>query len=267
MSCGTSVGSMVPEPRGYILKRTIDLGVAGLGLIFLSPILAVFALLVWMQDGASPLYVAPRVGRDARPFRMVKLRSMVVHADRTGVDSTASGDSRVTPLGRIIRRFKLDELMQLWNVVRGDMSLVGPRPQVPRDVALYTAEERGLLSVRPGITDFASIVFADEGEILAGADDPDLRYQQIIRPWKSRMGLQYVAARTLWLDVRLVLATALNVVSRRRALGWVANLLARSGADTTVVTVARRRAPLEPAPPPGETEVVMSRAATRAEVV
>src|SRR5258706_5403767 len=156
---------------------------------------------------------------------MVKLRAMVVRADRTGVDSTAQGDPRITRVGRVLRRFKLDECTQLWNVLRGDMSIVGPRPQVGRDVGLYTAVERHLLDVPPGITDFASIVFADEGAILEGSTDPDLLYNQIIRPWKSRLGLHYIAHRSLWLDIRLVAATVLIALSRRRALAWVAEML------------------------------------------
>ena len=117
---------------------------------------------------------------------------MIVKADQTGVDSTAGDDKRITPIGRLVRKLKLDELSQLWNVLKGDMSLVGPRPNVPREVALYTSDENKLLEIRPGITDLSSIIFADEGDILHGAEDPDLRYHQIIRPWKSRLGLLYV---------------------------------------------------------------------------
>src|SRR5207302_1398110 len=177
------------------------------------------------------------IGRRGRPFRMVKLRSMVVRADRTGVDSTAQGDPRITRVGRVLRRFKLDECPQLWNVLRGDMSMVGPRPQVERDVRLYTAVERQLLDVPPGITDFASIVFADEGGILEGSPDPDLRYNQVIRPWKSQLGLHYIASHTTWLDIRLILATVLNGISRRRALGWVASMLRGTGAESSLVDV------------------------------
>ena len=190
---------------------------------------------------------------------MVKLRSMVVDADKSGIDSTARGDKRLTGIGRVIRKFKLDEFSQLWNVLTGDMSLVGPRPQVESDVKLYTQLERQLLDVRPGITDFASIVFADEGDILEGAPDPDLRYNQLIRPWKSRLGLHYIASRSFLLDVRLILATMLNVFSRRRALAAVAILLEKTGAEPSLIAVARRSDPLVPAAPPGATEVVRSR--------
>jgi hypothetical protein len=130
---------------------------------------------------------------------------------------------------------------------------------VERDARLYTVVERRLLDVRPGVTDFASIVFADEGEILEGAADPDLRYNQVIRPWKSRLGLHYVACRTLWLDVRLIAATLVAALSRRRGLAWVAALLGETGADAGLIAVARREAPLAAAAPPGAPEIVRSR--------
>ena len=190
---------------------------------------------------------------------MVKLRSMIVDADKSRIDSTARGDKRITRIGRVIRKFKLDELSQLWNVLIGDMSLVGPRPQVESDVQLYTQLERRLLDVRPGITDFASIVFADEGNILEGAPDPDLRYHQLIRPWKSRLGLHYIASRSFFLDVRLIFVTMLNVFSRRRALTAVAVLLEKTGAEPSLIALARRDDPLVPAPPPGADEIVRTR--------
>jgi lipopolysaccharide/colanic/teichoic acid biosynthesis glycosyltransferase len=237
----------------------MDVAVSGLGLIVLAPLLVVLCGLIWVEDRHNPLYVAPRVGRFGRTFPMVKLRSMRARADRSGVDSTAQSDPRITRAGAAIRKFKLDELSQLWNVLRGDMSLVGPRPQVERDARLYTEVERRLLDVRPGVTDFASIVFADEGEILEGAADPDLRYNQVIRPWKSRLGLHYVACRTLWLDVRLIAATLVAALSRRRGLAWVAALLGETGADAGLIAVARREAPLAAAAPPGAPEIVRSR--------
>jgi lipopolysaccharide/colanic/teichoic acid biosynthesis glycosyltransferase len=247
---------------GARLKRTLDVAASGIGLLVLSPVFLAVCLLIWLEDGGSPFYIAPRVGARGRPFQMVKFRSMVVHADRSGVDSTAKGDRRITRMGRVIRRFKLDEVSQLWNVLKGDMSLVGPRPQVDRDAQLYTAVERHLLDAKPGITDFSSIVFADEGKVLEGAPDPDLRYHQIIRPWKSRLGLHYLDHRSTWLDLRLVLATLLGALSRHRALAWVTAMLRQTGANATLVQVARRSEPLSAAPPPGATEIVQSRLAT-----
>jgi lipopolysaccharide/colanic/teichoic acid biosynthesis glycosyltransferase len=234
------------------VKRVLDVVASVLGLIVGSVILAPAMIAVWLQDYHSPFYVASRVGRGGGTFRMVKLRSMRVLADTTGVASTASDDSRITTVGRLVRRWKLDELTQLWNVLKGDMSLVGPRPQVAQDVARYTDEERRLLTVRPGITDMASIVFADEGAILTGADDPDERYQQLIRPWKARLALLYVDTRPgLLADLRLLWLTLLNSVSRRRALEGVAALVRSLGGDPALERVAQRATALEPAPPPG----------------
>jgi lipopolysaccharide/colanic/teichoic acid biosynthesis glycosyltransferase len=159
----------------------------------------------------------------------------------------------------VIRRFKLDELTQLWNVLTGDMSLVGPRPNVERETRLYTSEERRLLTVKPGITDFASIVFADEGEILKDQADPDIAYNQLIRPWKSRLGIFYVQNASVLLDVELVILTALAIVSRDRALRRVHAALVRLGAPNDLARVALRTASLEPLPPPGATTIVTSR--------
>ena len=200
------------------MKRFFDVICSLIGLLVMSPVLLIFILLIWLQDFHSPFYIAPRVGRNGKLFNMVKLRSMIIRADKSGVDSTAADDRRITSVGRLIRRYKLDEFSQLWNVLLGQMSLVGPRPQVSRDVALYTEEEMHLLDVCPGITDFSSIVFSDEGDILGGADDPDLLYNQIIRPWKSRMGIFYAQNHSLVVDIKLILLTIVSIFSRQKAL-------------------------------------------------
>ena len=241
------------------MKRIFDIVVALTGLIISSVIIVPVAVAVWLQDFKSPFYLGPRVARGGGMFKMVKLRSMVVKADKTGVDSTGASDPRITPIGRFIRAYKLDEITQLWNVLWGQMSLVGPRPQVKRDADLYTAEEARLLSVRPGITDFSSIVFADEGEILKDKSDPDLAYNQLIRPWKSRLGLFYVDKAKLSLDLQLIGLTLLAVTSRRTAHSKVHDLLRRLGAPDDLARVALRQDVLVPRPPPGSNEVVMSR--------
>ena len=241
------------------MKRAFDVVAAALGLLLASPILLPVMFLVWLQDRHSPFYVAARTGRNGEEFRMVKLRSMIVGADKSGVDSTGAADRRITPLGHFIRRFKLDELPQLWNVLKGDMSLVGPRPNVKRDTDLYTNEEQKLLSVKPGVTDFASIVFSDEGEILKDRSDPDLAYNQLIRPGKSRLGIFYVEHRSLPVDMRLCLLTALAMLSRARALRGVCRLLEKLGADASLIELASRSRPLTPTPPPGADAVVASR--------
>ncbi len=242
-----------------MLKRLFDIIASMLGLILGSPILVPVMILVWLQDYHSPFYIAPRVGRDGRIFKMVKMRSMVINADRSKVDSTSANDPRITPLGQFIRSYKLDELTQLWNVLKGDMSLVGPRPNVQRETDMYTQVERGLLSVRPGITDIASIVFADEGDILKDSQDPDLDYNQLIRPWKSRLGLLYVENSSFPLDVRLIFLTGMAIISRKRALDGVQKVLADLNADETLKRVTRREDPLEPFPPPGASDVVTDR--------
>lgn len=241
------------------MKRVLDVILSSLGLICLLPLLLPVMFLIWAQDRHSPFYIAPRVGAKERPFRMVKLRSMLINADKSGVDSTAANDRRITPVGVFVRRYKLDEVMQLWNVLKGDMSLVGPRPNVERETRMYTLAEKYLLSVRPGITDFASIVFADEGEILQGRADPDLAYNQLIRPWKSRLGLFYVEKKSVGLDLTLIALTVRAIMSRQAALQAVARLLKRRGADEELVQIAYRNSELLPAPPPGSNEIVSQR--------
>lgn len=241
------------------MKRLFDLVIGLTMMVLVSPILIVFCILIWAQDRHSPFYMAPRVGRGETVFTMVKLRSMIINAERSGVDSTASDDQRITRVGTLVRKFKLDELTQLINVVKGDMSLVGPRPNVKRETDLYTTEEKRLLSVRPGITDPASIVFSDEGDILEGSSDPDLDYNQLIRPGKGYLSLYYVNHRSFAGDLRIMWLTAIAILDRRRALGGVANMMAALGAPEMLIEIARRDIKLSPTPPPGATEVVTDR--------
>jgi lipopolysaccharide/colanic/teichoic acid biosynthesis glycosyltransferase len=237
----------------------LDILLSTLGLMLASLVLLPAMFLVWLQDRHSPFYVAQRTGAGDKPFRMVKLRSMIINADKSGVDSTGANDRRITRVGHLIRRYKLDELTQLWNVLKGDMSLVGPRPNLKRETDLYTPVERKLLSVRPGITDFASIVFSDEGDILQDQADPDIAYNQLIRPGKSLLGLFYIEHRSLWLDLRLIYLTAVTILSRPAALGGVQKILRRLGAGEDLLTIAARATPLVPRPPPGGSKVVTSR--------
>lgn len=248
-----------PELPEQPLRRAMDAVTAAAGLVAASPVLLPVMFLVWKQDRHSPFYVASRVGRGGAPFRMVKLRSMVVNADASGVDSTGAADARITPVGQFIRRYKLDEVTQLWNVLKGEMSLVGPRPNVLRETDLYTAQERRLLAVKPGITDLSSIVFSDEGDILEHEDDPDIAYNQLIRPGKSRLGLFYIDHRSLGLDARIVGLTMVAIASRHRALRGVATVLRRLGADQQLMAIASREQPLVPMPPPGSDTIVTTR--------
>jgi lipopolysaccharide/colanic/teichoic acid biosynthesis glycosyltransferase len=238
------------------MKRFADIAVAATLLLALAPLLATIAFAIWLADRRSPFYRGLRVARGGGRFRMLKFRTMRVDAWKSGVNSTASGDARITPIGRLLRRTKLDELPQLWNVLLGDMSLVGPRPQVETDAAMYTSAERRMLVARPGITDLASIVFADEGAILMGSPDPDLLYNQIIRPWKSRLALLWIERRTLTADLRIICLTAIALFSRPHALAGVARILESWNADPELLAVARRDHRLTAAPPPGASEIV-----------
>jgi len=242
-----------------MIKRLVDILASFFGLLITSPILLPVMFLVWKEDKKSPFYIAPRSGRNGTTFKMVKLRSMVVDADKSGVDSTSGNDMRITPIGHKIRRYKLDELIQLWNVLIGDMSLVGPRPNVKSETVLYTDVEKGLLLVRPGITDFSSIVFSDEGEILEGKDNPDLAYNQLIRPWKSRLGLAYIKNQSFLLDLQLIFYTIVAIISKPKALIWVAKKLNNLDVDVDTVRVSKREVNLFPFPPPGSDEIVSSR--------
>ena len=241
------------------MKRLFDILVSFFGLLISSPILLPTMLAIWLQDFHSPFYIAPRVGKDEKIFNMVKLRSMVVGADKTGVDSTSATDSRITAVGRFIRSYKLDELSQLWNVLIGDISVVGPRPNVKREVDIYTSEEKRLLLVKPGITDIASIVFSDENEILKDSQDPDIDYNQLIRPWKSRLGLFYIDHQSLILDLKLIWLTAMAILSRERAIAGINKILVDLGADEQLIQVAKREGELKPYPPPGSDEIVTHR--------
>ena len=241
------------------MKRIVDVVVASLVLVLLSPLLILVSFLIWLQDRRSPFYIADRVGRDMTPFRMVKFRSMVVNADKSGVDSTSANDSRITSIGRFVRKTKLDEVPQMWNVLKGQMSLVGPRPNVSREVALYTDVEKQLLKMRPGITDYASIVFADEGDILADADDPDIAYNQLIRPGKSRLGLFYVSSHSVLVDFRLLWLTVVNALNRDKALAGCAASLRRRHAPQDLCELATRVNALVPTPPPGSDQIVTHR--------
>lgn len=188
-------------------KRTFDLAGAGLGVVLLAPLLALLAILVKIEDRGPIFYRQERVGYRGRQFRIWKFRTMVPDAEARGLPLTVWRDPRVTRIGAWLRRLKLDELPQLFNVLVGDMSLVGPRPEVPRYVASYTAAERRVLELVPGITDDASLRYVDESTMFAAAADPERRYVEEILPDKIRLNLAYAARATVWTDCRLILAT------------------------------------------------------------
>lgn len=201
------------------MKRLLDLVAAALGLLLLSPALLVLALVV-KRDGGPAFFRQLRVGRHSRPFRMWKFRTMVPDAESRGPKVTLANDSRITRVGAWLRRYRLDELPQLFNVIMGDMSLVGPRPEVPQYVALYNECERRVLELIPGITDPAAIEFRDEGQLLAGVSDPERFYAERIMPEKIRINLSYAAGATWRSDIGIVLRTIRTLMSdygRRRS--------------------------------------------------
>jgi lipopolysaccharide/colanic/teichoic acid biosynthesis glycosyltransferase len=238
-------------------KRVLDIAVAAalfpFAILFVFP----FALAVWHEDRHGPIYAGPRVGRNWKPFRQFKIRSMVPNAEQSGVESTPANDPRITRVGHAIRRMKVDELPQLFNILAGDMSLVGPRPNCLRECLMYSDAEKRILDVNPGITDISSIVFSDEQHILAAATtDPDLAYHQLVRPWKSRFCLLYLDKQSLRLDVELILITGLALFSRKLALRALQPVLRRLGADEQLRRIARREAMLTPYSPPGLRDIV-----------
>jgi lipopolysaccharide/colanic/teichoic acid biosynthesis glycosyltransferase len=198
-------------------KRLFDVVLSALGLLLLGPALLLLAATIKLDSPGPVFYRGLRVGRHGRPFRIFKFRSMVADAEAKGASSTSATDCRVTRTGRFIRRFKLDEISQLINVLLGDMSLVGPRPEVQKFVDRYTPEEKIILTVRPGITDWASIKYHDEGEIIesSGIADADEAYERLIRPGKLLLQMKYVRERNMWIDIKIILCTILTIVSGR----------------------------------------------------
>jgi lipopolysaccharide/colanic/teichoic acid biosynthesis glycosyltransferase len=220
------------NPRGAAYetaKRAMDVGVSAAVLAATAPLSAVIAWRI-RRDGGPALYRGLRAGRGGTTFHILKFRTMVVDAAQLGGDSTSNDDPRVTSTGRFLRRWKLDELPQFLNVLRGDMSLVGPRPQVLWDVERYTEEERRLLEVRPGITDWASIRYRTEGEILAGSPDADLAYDELIRPGKIALGLAYVRHRSMAVDLRILKLTALGVLGHPGTDAMLERMVRSTGA-------------------------------------
>jgi lipopolysaccharide/colanic/teichoic acid biosynthesis glycosyltransferase len=198
-------------------KRGFDIFLSSCSLLVTSPILLLIAIAIKRDSKGPVFYRGLRVGRNGFRFRMLKFRTMVVAADTLGGSSTPDDDPRITRVGKFLRAHKLDELPQLWNVLRGEMSFVGPRPQVEWLVNLYTSEERSILDVPPGITDNASLRFPNEGEILRGSPDPDKDYLEKIHPEKMRLGLEYVRTRTFVGDLRII-AKTVNTLTKGKDL-------------------------------------------------
>jgi lipopolysaccharide/colanic/teichoic acid biosynthesis glycosyltransferase len=197
-----------------MLKRTFDFLSSLIGLILISPILVTISILIKKEDRGPVFYRGARVGKFGKLFRIFKFRTMVLNAEKLGGPSTADDDPRITRVGKFIRKFKLDELPQLINVLKGEMSIVGPRPEVQMYVDMFSEGEKVILTVRPGITDWASIWNPDEGAILAGSPDPEKTYMEKIRPEKIRLQLKYVRERSLLVDMKIILKTLETVLRR-----------------------------------------------------
>src|SRR5205823_9885410 len=195
-----------------MLKRLVDVAISSAALIILLPALLAIATGILICDGRPVFYRGIRVGRLGKPFRTFKFRTMVVSAERLGGSATADTDIRITRIGRALRKHKLDELPQLINVLLGEMSLVGPRPEVPEYVALLSEAERMILTVRPGITDWATLWDADEGALLAMTSDPERTYLDVIRPEKVKLQLHYVRSQSAWTDMLILWKTVYAVV-------------------------------------------------------
>ena len=197
-----------------IFKRFFDLVFVVLGLLVLSPVFLIIAVLIKHEGDGAVLFKQERVGLHGKLFRVLKFRTMVVDAEKQGVKVTTGNDPRITKSGQWLRKFKLDELPQLFNVLKGEMSLVGPRPEVPEYVDFYTEEQKKIvLSVLPGITDKASIEFRNENEILSGSEDPVRDYREKVLPIKLKYYVDYVRERSLWLDFKIIIRTIIAILT------------------------------------------------------
>ena len=195
-----------------VLKRGMDIVISGGALLVLWPALLLVAAAIKIDDPGPVFYRQVRVGKDGKEFRIFKFRTMIVDADKKGLQITVGRDNRITRMGALLRKTKLDELAQLLNVFVGDMSFVGPRPEVPRYVKLYTPYQRQVLLVRPGITDYASIAYRNENDLLAGAKDPEQMYIDVIMPDKIELNMKYLREISPLADLKLIFGTIAAVI-------------------------------------------------------
>lgn len=193
------------------MKRLFDVLCSFLGIVVLSPLLLFISVWILIDSGWPVFFLQDRVGKGGRLFKLFKFRTMYVNSPEGPAITVGMRDPRITRAGYWLRRFKLDELPQLFNVLKGDMSLVGPRPELKKFVDLYTPEQRKVITVKPGITDYASIVFRNENELLEGKPDPVAYYTQEIMPAKLKLNLRYIERMSLWLDIRILFRTVLSI--------------------------------------------------------
>jgi len=199
-----------------LIKRLFDIVFSLLGLVILAPLFLIIAVIIKIEEGGPVFYRGVRVGKDGKLFRIFKFRTMIPDAEKAGIWATAEDDPRITKIGKILRKYKLDEFPQLINVLKGEMSFVGPRPEVPYYVGKFSEEEKAILSVRPGITDWASLWDIDEGSLLAGSADPNKTYEEYILPVKKQLQLKYVKENSFLMDIKIILLTVFALIFRKR---------------------------------------------------
>lgn len=195
-----------------IIKRIFDFFSALIGIILLSPIFIVVSIAIKIDSPGNIMFLQKRVGKCGKEFNIYKFRTMVTDAEKLGKQITVGKDNRITKIGAFLRKYKIDELPQLFNVLKGDMSLVGPRPEVPKYVALYSDEQKKVLSVRPGITDLASLKYSNENDILGKVDNPEEYYINIIMKDKLSLNLEYIEKSNLFFDISLIVKTILKCI-------------------------------------------------------
>lgn len=194
------------------VKRIFDFLLSLFGIIILSPIFIIVSIAIKLDSKGSILFLQKRVGRYGKEFNIYKFRTMVTDAEKLGKQITVGKDNRITRVGAFLRKFKIDELPQLFNVLKGDMSLVGPRPEVPKYVALYNEEQRKVLDIRPGITDMASLRYKDENDILGKVDNPEEYYINVIMKDKLNLNLEYIEKSNVFFDIYLILKTIIKCI-------------------------------------------------------
>lgn len=196
------------------MKRLLDIIICFIASLLLAPVWIILPLLIVIDSTGNPFYVQKRVGRDSKDFNLLKFRTMYAGTDKKGLLTVGDNDRRITRIGYFLRKYKLDELPQLFNIIKGDMSIVGPRPEVRKYVQLYNEHQRNVLKVRPGLTDYASIEYIAESELLAQSDNPEYTYIQDIMPKKIELNLKYIENQSLRLDFELIVKTLLKIIGK-----------------------------------------------------
>ncbi|MCG7345500.1 sugar transferase [Sporosarcina sp. ACRSL] len=207
------VKNFVEKPFNDLLKRMFDFLVSFIFIIILFPLFVIIAVLIKKDSDGPILFKQVRVGKNDTLFEIYKFRTMVVDAEKIGKQITVGKDSRITRSGDFLRRYKLDELPQLFNVLKGEMSFVGPRPEVPKYTRLYNEEQRNVLKVRPGITDYASIKYRRENELLARSDNPEETYIKEVMQDKLQINLEYINKRSIFEDIRIMFLTIIKILN------------------------------------------------------